>query len=358
MSWLNRPPLIAGFLVIEFSHNRLGSFVPVLMIVEHGIIQAESTGSDSMTGIPLKLSVLDQSPAAAGESASVALRHTIELARMAEQWGYHRFWVAEHHGSNRNMGSSPEVLISHLLARTERIRLGSGGVMLQHYSPYKVAENFNVLASLAPGRVDLGIGRGPGGMPRSTRALRPQPTDRNGSATLEEKLVELRQFLHDRHDDTSPHKGLTATPLPPTPADLFLLGATADSAELAARQQLPYIFAMFLNGDEAEMERAMDTYRSLCAQSPDFLPQPMLALPVIVADTEDEAAGYAAAIRIVRITLAGGARLHRIFGRSSAGIRKSVRRGIHLRNPAGQRYPRNARDREAKVAGDVAEVWG
>lgn len=128
-------------------------------------------------GTTLKLSILDQSPAAEGEPAAQALAHTIELAQRAEEWGYHRFWVAEHHGSNRHMGSSPEVLMSHLLARTENIRIGSGGVMLQHYSPYKVAENFNVLASLAPGRVDLGIGRGPGGMPRSTQALRPQATD-------------------------------------------------------------------------------------------------------------------------------------------------------------------------------------
>ena len=111
----------------------------------------------------LKLSILDQSPVhdsdsrlrgndgVFGNDGADALRHTIELAQKAEEWGYHRFWVAEHHGSGRVMGSSPEVLVSHLLAHTSRIRVGSGGVMLQHYSPYKVAENFNVLASLAPG---------------------------------------------------------------------------------------------------------------------------------------------------------------------------------------------------------------
>ena len=120
----------------------------------------------------MKLSILDQSPVNGVETATEAFQHTIELAQKAEEWGYHRFWVAEHHGSSRVMGSSPEVLISHLLAKTSRIKVGSGGVMLQHYSPYKVAENFNVLASLAPGRVDLGVGGGPGGMPRSTQALR------------------------------------------------------------------------------------------------------------------------------------------------------------------------------------------
>ena len=125
-----------------------------------------------MTDAVLKLSILDQSPLYPGETPADALQHTIELAARGEEWGYHRFWVTEHHGSNRVMGSSPEVLVSHLLAKTSRIRVGSGGVMLQHYSPYKVAENFNVLASLAAGRVDLGIGGGPGGLPLSTRALK------------------------------------------------------------------------------------------------------------------------------------------------------------------------------------------
>ena len=103
----------------------------------------------------LTLSILDQSPVHQGEDSVQAFQRTIELATKADGWVYHRYWVAEHHSSDRVMGSSPEVLISHLLAKTKRIRVGSGGVMLQHYSPYKVAENFNVLASLAPGRVDL-----------------------------------------------------------------------------------------------------------------------------------------------------------------------------------------------------------
>ena len=270
-----------------------------------------------MTDFPLKLSILDQSPAAEGESAAVALQHTIELAQRAEEWGYYRFWVTEHHGSSRVMGSSPEVLISHLLARTDHIRLGSGGVMLQHYSPYKVAENFNVLASLAPGRVDLGIGRGPGGMPRSTRALRPQQPEPSSVTSLEEKLAELRQFLHNKLDDSSPHKGLTATPQPPQPADLFLLGTTAASGEMAARHQLPYVFAMFLNGDEEEMGRAMDTYHSLCVEQQGFRAQAMLALPVIVADTDAEATGYAQAIRVVRITLGSG-RSFTVFSEEAA----------------------------------------
>ena len=266
---------------------------------------------------PLKLSILDQSPAAEGETAAQALQHTIELAQRAEEWGYHRFWVAEHHSSSRNMGSSPEVLISHLLARTDSIRVGSGGVMLQNYSPYKVAENFNVLASLAPGRVDLGIGRGPGGLPRSTQALRSQAGDVPSSKSLEEKLKELRQFLNYSVNGNSPFKGLMATPLPPQPAEVFLLGTTAASAEVAADQKLPYAFAMFLNGDEAEMRKAIDIYHSRCSSDPKFKPQAMLALPVIVADTDQEAAGYAQGIHVVRIRLASG-RTFTVFSEEAA----------------------------------------
>ena len=172
----------------------------------------------------LKLSILDQSPVSETETATQGFQHTIELAKKAEEWGYHRFWVAEHHGSSGVMGSSPEVLVSHLLAKTTRIRVGSGGVMLQHYSPYKVAENFNVLASLAPGRVDLGIGGGPGGLPDSTRAL--QQETGTGEKPLSEKLLELNRFLSDQLDEDHPLHGLRASPVPSRPADLFLLGTT------------------------------------------------------------------------------------------------------------------------------------
>ena len=271
----------------------------------------------------LNLSILDQSPVhesdsrESGNDGVEALRRTIELAKKAEGWGYHRFWVAEHHSSNRVMGSSPEVLVSHLLAHTSRIRIGSGGVMLQHYSPYKVAENFNVLASLAPGRVDLGIGRGPGGLPRSTAALR--RGDGEPAMNLAEKLGELRQFLHDELDPDHPLHGLTASPLPPQPPDLFLLGTTRTSGDMAAELALPYVFALFLNNDEDEMAAAVRRYQSGYERQGTPPPQPspggrgsrvcpytMLALPIIVADTDKEAAEHAAKIQVVRITLDSG----------------------------------------------------
>ena len=266
----------------------------------------------------LKLSVLDQSPAAQGESATVALQHTIALAQHAEAWGYHRYWVTEHHGSPRLMGSSPEVLVSHLLARTERIRIGSGGVMLQHYSPYKVAENFNVLASLAPGRVDLGIGRGPGGMPQTTAALRPQPTDGVGQESLEEKLVEAAA-----PPERSPGRGRPGrragglAPSQPTGRPVPAWRHYAASAQVAAEMNVSYVFALFLNGDEAEMRSAMATYRQLTNDAQGWQPGAILALPVIVADREEVAANIASAIRAVRVRLASG-RTFTLFSEEAA----------------------------------------
>lgn len=257
-----------------------------------------------MQSVSLKLSILDQSPLGEGDTQADALRHSIELARQAEQWGYHRFWVAEHHNSERYVGSSPEVLISHLLACTTRIRIGSGGVMLQHYSPYKVAENFNVLASLAPGRVDLGIGRGPGGLPHSTRALQREFGSEN--MPFREKLVELAQLLGNKLPENHPRFGLEARPVPDHPAGMVLLGTTTASAEMAAGLRIPYVFALFLNGDDEAMRKAIDAYRNNFVAGGDTRPQAMLALPVIVADSDREAAEYASQIQVVRITLEGG----------------------------------------------------
>ena len=252
----------------------------------------------------MKLSILDQSPINGIETSTEAFQHTIELAQKAEKWGYHRFWVAEHHGSSRVMGSSPEVLISHLLAKTSHIRVGSGGVMLQHYSPYKVAENFNVLASLAPGRVDLGIGGGPGGMPRSTRALQQELAAE--IMPLAEKLSDLMQFLNNQLDESNPHFGLRASPAPSQPADVYLLGATTSSAVTAAKLGLPYVYALFLNNDDTVMQDAVETYRKEFDSSNGAWCQTMLALPVIAADSDDKAQEYASQIKLVRIHVESG----------------------------------------------------
>lgn len=251
----------------------------------------------------IKLSILDQSVIFPGENAEAALQHTIELVQLAEKLDYHRFWVSEHHDSDQLAGSSPEVLISHLLAKTERIRIGSGGIMLQHYSPYKVAENFNVLASLAPGRVDLGIGRAPGGLPRSTKALQQGITE---PATLSEKLKELKQFVHNLLDADHPLTGLRVSPIPTQPADIYLLGATAASAELAAELGLPYVFAQFINGDHAVAAAAFEAYHTGFNREHGGQPKAILALSLIVADTDEEAKVLAGEYKNVKIHLENG----------------------------------------------------
>jgi luciferase family oxidoreductase group 1 len=251
----------------------------------------------------LKLGILDQSIVFPGQTPQEAIGNTIKLAQLAEKLGYERFWVSEHHDSPQTAGSSPEVLISHLLAKTEKIRIGSGGVMLQHYSPYKVAENFNVLASLAPGRVDLGIGRAPGGLPRSTKALQQGITE---SGTLEEKLVQLEQFLVGPVGEEHSLAGLQASPVSELPADIYLLGTSVSSAELAARRGYPYAFALFIKNDPEAASVALDTYRSQFIRASGKEPRTILALSVIATDTEEEAAEFAGLFKNVRVTLASG----------------------------------------------------
>src|ERR671914_1352856 len=144
----------------------------------------------------MRLSVLDQSPIAEGSTGAEALQNTIDLARTADALGYHRFWVAEHHGGTMLAGPSPEALIGPIAAATTRMRVGSGGVMLPHYSPFKVAETFSVLAGLFPGRIDLGLGRAAGTDPMTTHALQ---RDRRQAAPddFPQQLAELLAYLED-----------------------------------------------------------------------------------------------------------------------------------------------------------------
>ncbi|WP_042164087.1 LLM class flavin-dependent oxidoreductase [Paenibacillus gorillae] len=254
----------------------------------------------------IKLSILDQSPVFEGETPVDAFRHTVELVQHAERLGYHRFWVSEHHDGFL-AGSSPEVLIAYLIGQTERIRLGSGGIMLQHYSPYKVAENFNILATLAPGRIDLGIGRAPGGLPRSTKALQKGITE---PQTLSEKLEELSHHVNSTLPDTHPLAGIQASPIPQQPADIYLLGTSVSSAELAAEQGHAYVFAQFINSDPAVAEEALALYRERFHSASGKKPRAIIALSVIVSDTDEEAALLATDMKNVRITLADGKTLN------------------------------------------------
>lgn len=242
------------------------------------------------------LSVLDKSPVVRGETPTQALKRTVALAQRAEALGYHRFWVAEHHNTPDLASSSPEVLLAHLAARTEHIRIGSGGVMLQHYSAYKVAENFNLLSALAPGRIDIGIGKAPGGLPLSTRALQ-AGRDPARKPDFRAQLAELDAFLGD--DPARREEGLDATPRPTQHGERHLLGASVESAALAAELGWNFVFARHLNGDDATLSAAISTYRDATGQTP------IVALAAVVARSADEARDQANLFTPIRVHIPG-----------------------------------------------------
>jgi len=242
------------------------------------------------------LSVLDKSPILKGESPTTALNRTVLLAKRAEALGYQRFWVAEHHNTPDLASSSPEVLLAFLAANTRTIRIGSGGVMLQHYSAYKVAENFNLLESLAPGRIDIGIGKAPGGLPLSTKALQ-SGRDLAIRPDFATQLRELDSFLS--HDAARRPEGLDATPRPTTSAERYLLGASVESATLAAELGWNFVFARHLNGDDAILSAAISTYRDATGKTP------IVALAALVARNGADARAQAEHFTPYRVTIPG-----------------------------------------------------
>lgn len=186
------------------------------------------------------------------------------------------------------------MLIGYLLGQTTRIRIGSGGVMLQHYSAYKVAENFNLLAALAPGRVDLGVGKAPGGLPLATQALQ-AAHDRQRKPDFPQQLSQLTAYLNDDAEH-----GLSATPLPPQGAQRFLLGASKESATLAAESGWAFVFAAHLNGNPQDIRDALEHYAAHSGGR-----KALLAVAAIVAPSEEQAAALAADIRQYRVHVAG-----------------------------------------------------
>ncbi|GGH83757.1 luciferase family oxidoreductase group 1 [Pullulanibacillus pueri] len=251
----------------------------------------------------IRLSILDQSPIPSGKTAVEAFADTTRLAQEAEKMGYTRFWVSEHHFSPSLAGSSPEVLISHLAAKTSHIRVGSGGVMLPHYSPYKVAENFRVLEGLNPDRIDLGLGRAPGGMPLATRAL--QEGHFSNGDPYPGQIADLITYLYDLADHNHRFSGLQATPLIETVPKMWLLGSSGGSARIAAQQGTGYAFAHFINGNGGE--DVMRWYHSRF--QPSILnetPQSIVAIFAICAETEEAAQDLARTLDISLLQLEKG----------------------------------------------------
>ncbi|MBP1155008.1 MULTISPECIES: LLM class flavin-dependent oxidoreductase [unclassified Paenibacillus] len=255
----------------------------------------------------MKLGILDQSHICEGRTAADALTETTKLAQEADRLGYTRYWISEHHASKSLAHSSPEVLIAHLAAATSRIRVGSGGVMLPHYSAYKVAENFRLLEALHPGRIDLGLGRAPGGVPLATRALQ------EGKAVdidqYPQQVADLTGYLHDALPTYHRFARLQASPSISTAPELWLLGSSDESAKIAARQGAGYGFAQFFGapGGEEAMRYYQENFRPSVLNE---RPQSLVAVLVICAETEEEANRLAMSMDLFFLRLERGMELH------------------------------------------------
>ncbi len=313
------------------------------------------------------LSVLDQSPIRAGGTAGQALENTIDLARQCEALGYKRYWVAEHHNTMSFAGSAPEVLIARLAAETRTMRIGSGGVMMPHYSPLKVAETFRLLETMYPGRIDLGIGRAAGTDPRTTAALMPGPNAY--STEVFPQVVEmLTQFLEDANglegDDGGfpldhPYRGIHAAPMGPGMPEMWMLGSGGDGAMHAAHFGLSYCYAHFINPDSTT--HALGTYRQHFRPSRTLkAPHAAMGVSVMVAETPEEARRVAASRNLWVLWLMQGR--HEPFPSIEEALaypysdeEKAVLQGIEARGLTGT--PTQVRDQLLSMAADhdVAE---
>lgn len=230
------------------------------------------------------LGVLDLVPRLDDVTAEQALQQSVTLAQHAEAWGYARYWTSEHHDMAELASASPEVLLSHIGARTTTIQLGSGAVLLPHYSPLKVAESFRLLAALYPGRIELGLGRAPGGGPHATMALSGNYLQH--VSKLPESLAALTELLEDRY--MYEDHPVTARPIPELPLSLWMLGTNVKSAEFAARFGMGYVFGQFMS--DADGTEAVRRYQEGFMPSATMKePEVMVAVSVLCAESETDA---------------------------------------------------------------------
>lgn len=262
---------------------------------------------------PIPLSVLDLVTVGAGRTATDALRTSVDLSRLAESRGYHRYWVAEHHSMPGVASSSPAVILAHLAAHTTRIRLGSGGVMLPNHAPLVIAEQFGTLEAMAPGRIDLGLGRAPGTDGATAAALRRTTSLHEGADDFPAQLAELARFLDDDFPDGHPYRRIHAVPGPvqgtspggvqsPHRPPIWLLGSSGFSARLAGALGLPFAFAHHFSAQNTIP--ALDLYREFFRPSA-ALAEPYALIGVSVLATEEEKEArrqvLAAALNMVRL---------------------------------------------------------
>lgn len=291
------------------------------------------------------LSVVEQSPLRKGGTGADALRESIALAQACERWGYRRFWVAEHHDLPGIASTSPEILIGQIAAATRSIRVGSGGVMLPHYSAFKVAENFRMLETLFPGRIDLGLGRAPGGDPRTMRALA-WPGQPNDVRAYPGQVDDLVGFLSDALPPGHPFAGMrVGAPCESVP-EVWLLGSGIDSAMLAADRGLPFAFAHFF-GASQQGPAITAWYREHFRPSP-RCPEPRVhvAVQVMCADTRAEAEWHASSMKLGRIQMARN--------RGMDGIVSPEEAAAHVFTPEEEAFL--ARSGMRATVGDAASV--
>lgn len=234
----------------------------------------------------LRLSVLDQSVACVGRPQDESIRNTVALAEHCEALGYDRFWVSEHHALPTIVGTAPEILLAAIAARTSSIRIGSAGVMLPHYSPFKVAEQFRVLDALAPDRVDLGVGRAPGSDQRTSMLLNPDP---RASEMFPQQVRELHAWVTGQEmPEGHPGRGIQALPRGASAPQLWMLGSSSYGAQLAGHFGMPYSFAHFITDGEGCAE-ALELYRHTFKPGLVDKPRANICVWALAADTEEDA---------------------------------------------------------------------
>src|ERR1700683_2645808 len=254
----------------------------------------------------LSLSVLDQSTIVTGRSPDASIRESIRLAQFCESLGYARYWCAEHHNSDSQAGTAPEILISAIAATTQRIRVGSAGVMLPHYSALKVAEQFRVLEAIAPGRIDLGVGRAPGSDGLTARALNPY----SNADEFPRQVQELQHWVSGiALPDGHPFRNITAHPTGSSSPELWILGSSGYGAQLAAHFGLPYAFAYFFS-DGPGVEDALLLYRRNYRPSERHqVPYATICVWALAADTTSEARRLLTAREYWRVGFEKGLRM-------------------------------------------------
>jgi luciferase family oxidoreductase group 1 len=267
----------------------------------------------------MKLSVLDQSTAVSGRWQTDAVADSLALARHCDALGYHRYWVSEHHNSGSIVGSAPEVLMAAIAATTSRIRIGSAGVMLPHYSALKVAEQFRVLEGIAPGRIDLGVGRAPGSDRLTAYALNPDAGQ--AAERFPQQVQDLDAWVGGAPlAPGHPFAAIHAHPQGPTRPTIWILGSSNYGAQLAAHFGLPYAYAYFFS-DGQGVEEALDLYRSRYQPSERHpLPQATICVWALAADTTEEAQRLLMTREHWRIGFERGLRLPLVSPEEAAGV--------------------------------------